>query len=128
MFFVCLQEFQGWTPATVLNLTTDQLDVLFVELNKYRESVPREAVTLQNIKIVLFKWLGVEPGKGKSKDADDDVMPSGLPAGTGSKDEIRAWAKAKYRPSWTQFLKQYRKDQRQMGDKQATNSDTKGKP
>lgn len=106
-----MREFQGWTPATVDNLTFDQLDRIFDKLNKYREHIPSAEVSLENIKRAIFKWLNVkESGVSGSKD-DGGVKPiDGFTVTQATKEEMQAWYKTKMKDSLSVFLKRYRKE------------------
>ena len=77
-----MEKFQGWTPATVDNLTFDQLNAIFEELGKRRD-------------------------EGKDKKIESDLK--GIPSVKMTKKETDAWMKAGYPSPVEKFLKNFRK-------------------
>lgn len=104
-----MQEFQGWTPATVDNLTFDQLDIIFAELNDYRSKVPPLDATLERLRQVIFKFLGV---KEQKSGADDVKQLKDFPVAHATDKEMEAWYKTKMKESFSKFIKKYRKSQK----------------
>ena len=103
-----MQEFQGWTPAVIDNLTINQLNIIFVELDKYRKLIPPVDVTLEIIRQAIFSYLGVK--KSKSIDDGGDIKFDGIPVTKGKKEELEAWYKTKMQKPFSTFVKQYRKE------------------
>lgn len=101
-----MREFQGWTPETIDNRTFDQLEAIFAELSDYRRRVPSTDVSLEGLKQVVFKHLGVKEGKG------GDIDLSGIPSVKMTGEETDAWMKAGYPSPVGDFIANYRKEHR----------------
>lgn len=91
---------------TVDNLTLDQLDVIFTKLGAYWERVPPLDMTVEKIKQVIFKYLGVKERKG------DKIDLSNVPSAKGTEEEIRAWTKTGMKGRFQDFVRKYRKERR----------------
>lgn len=101
-----MREFQGWEPKIIDNLTFDQLDAIFTELNSYHERIPPLDVTVEGIKRVIFKHLGVkEPKSGESTTG----QLKNFPVVQATEEETQAWYKSKMKEPLKEFLKKYRK-------------------
>ena len=77
-----MEKFQGWTPATVDDLTFDQLNAILGELGKRCE---------------------------KKKDMKISTDLKNVPSVRMTEKETDAWAKAGYPGPVEKFLKDYRK-------------------
>jgi len=100
-----MKEFQGWTPATIDNLTFDQLEAYYNVLNEYRKNVLPTDIAIMSIRQVLFKYLGIKENK-----KDEDIDLSRVPSAKGTSEEIRAWINAGCPPTFASFVKKYRKE------------------
>lgn len=90
---------------TVDNLTFDQLDAIFARLNDYRSAIPPLDVTANNIKQVIFKYLGAREGKAES----DVRQLKGFPIAKATGKEMQAWRDTGMKESLSVFLKKRRK-------------------
>ena len=83
MYVSLLERFQGWTIATVDNLTFDQLNTIYsviAERNK------------------------------ETKLDDSDLKNSKIPTATITREEKEAWIKAGYPSPIKDFINKFRKD------------------
>jgi len=99
-----MYEFECF-PIDVDNMTFDQLDSIFNQLNKYRKHTPRADVTLETIRVVLFKWMGI-----KVSDTSNIKQFGDFPTMKVTKEEKEAWVKAKMPSPIGKFIAKYRKD------------------
>jgi len=91
----------------------------FDQLNRYREQVPRQDITLERIRSVLFKFLDVKEIKqtetAEQKTTGDidlnKMEKAGLPAFRFTTAEKEAWLKAGM-PNINKFLAEYRAKQK----------------
>lgn len=105
-----MQEFQGWTPEIVENLTFDQLDEIVGELNIRRKYVSPADVTLEKIKSVLFKKFGFKERKQQKDGVDNfSIELKDMPTGKATKEQLEAWYKTGMKDSLPEFIKQHKK-------------------
>ena len=77
-----MTRFQGWTPATVDNLTFDQLDAIINGINK-------------NAK--------------RAKGGKEEIDSKSVPLFKGTESEIESWCKAGYPGTFKSWVKKLRK-------------------
>lgn len=78
-----MTRFQGWTPATIDNLTFDQLDAIVKGLNKNT--------------------------KRAKSDGKEKIDLAGVPSSKGNRANIEAWCKAGCPSTFKNFVKGLRK-------------------